>query len=228
MGRAFFEVGVIVQTQPSTINKLILRAIAQKIQPRLEQSIPGLTESIRRYIDQQIRKSKTYKSLLSQGEGKKSLRGQLGIINASPHLDNLITILNNTIEVQVIKPVASNNKLRGGYRIVAIPGDFSDVLNSTVGQYTTVKGALIEWLTWLLKEGKQVVISNYEAVFDVGSASRGRTHEGFLMQQLPGSGFVVPSQHAGTVSNNFVTRAINAAEQQLKNDIIKAIKRSLK
>lgn len=232
-GLVVTRIGLVLRTQPKTIEQKILKCFAEKLLPFFESAIPELKIILALYIQQQINKSITTRALINGGGGENSLRGMLGIIRAQPHIENLISIIQSTIDLKVKKPIVTGRGIVGGFRLVASPAGFEEVLSSTVGQYNTEKGQIIEWLEWLISQGKnpqlpqgqEVILGDYEAVFDSGDTSRGRTREGFLMVLNPGSVFVIPSQHSGIIRNNFVTRALDAASGLLKSDIIKVLKR---
>ena len=82
----------------------------------------------------------------------------------------------------------------------------------------TAKGVSLPWLRWLLTLGQQIIVANFGVDYQSG---KGRTGGGYMtVDERP---FKVSSQYAGTVDDNFITRAIDSVAPQIKGVIIKAI-----
>lgn len=78
------------------------------------------------------------------------------------------------------------------------------------------KGGSVDWLEWLLTRGTQIIISDYW----IFSEAEGKTRSGGkkVMQKIsktPRDPFRIDPKHAGTVKDNFVTRALDS----IKDDI---------
>jgi hypothetical protein len=106
-----------------------------------------------------------------------------------------------------------NVGFEGGITIEAIRADYADVLalpDSTL--ITPEHGYVLPWLQWLLLEGNKTIIEHFKVQF----GSWGRTG-GAIMRK--GGSWHVPPEHAGTINDNFITRAIAQIEPQLVETI---------
>jgi hypothetical protein len=105
------------------------------------------------------------------------------------------------------------------------PAGLDNVLSvggSTVN-YTSTEGkqVTIPWLDWLLTEGDRILVSGFSLELGQGL---GRSWGGRMVEAPTGSWRIEP-QYAGTLTDNFVTRAL--AEKKLESAISKEIMKSV-
>ena len=105
------------------------------------------------------------------------------------------------------------------------PAGLDNVLSvggSTVN-YTSTEGkqVTIPWLDWLLTEGDRILVSGFSLELGQGL---GRSWGGRMVETPTGSWRIEP-QYAGTLTDNFVTRAL--AEKKLESAISKEIMKSV-
>ena len=105
------------------------------------------------------------------------------------------------------------------------PAGLDNVLSvggSTV-DYTSTEGkqVTIPWLDWLLTEGDRILVSGFSLELGQGL---GRSWGGRMVEAPTGSWRIEP-QYAGTLTDNFVTRAL--AEKKLESAISKEIMKSV-
>lgn len=105
------------------------------------------------------------------------------------------------------------------------PAGLDNVLSvggSTVN-YTSTEGkqVTIPWLDWLLTEGDRILVSGFSLELGQGL---GRSWAGRMVENPIGSWRIEP-QYAGTLTDNFVTRAL--AEKKLESAISKEIMKSV-
>ena len=105
------------------------------------------------------------------------------------------------------------------------PAGLDNVLSvggSTVN-YTSTEGkqVTIPWLDWLLTEGDRILVSGFSLELGQGL---GRSWAGRMVEAPTGSWRIEP-QYAGTLTDNFVTRAL--AEKKLESAISKEIMKSV-
>jgi hypothetical protein len=141
------------------------------------------------------------------------LKLELGVPDAELRLDDIINIWINNAVVKYITPTISNNKIKGSFSIYMVKSDFTDVINNSSAEIEdNISGSVIPWLRWLLLEGTSTIVRNYEVSF--GPNSRSRT--GFaIMIESDNKDWSVPSEYAGTESDNWITRAINNAKPSI-------------
>ena len=98
------------------------------------------------------------------------------------------------------------------------PINYNNLFSLSVAEQMTAKGASLPWLQWLLTLGQQIIVANFGVEYGAG---KGRSGGGYMsVDYRP---FKVNSQYAGTVDDNFITRAIDGVAPQIKGVIIKAI-----
>jgi hypothetical protein len=134
-------------------------------------------------------------------------------------IEEIIDIVSANIEVTYQTLSVVNGKVvSGGYTIRILRSDFTDVLGIQDASYTTTNGIVIPWLNWLLYAGTSTVVYGYRIELDPHNTTTSRT--GAIMVKDPAGRWSVPSEYAGTQSDNFLTRALMPLETELQ-DIVK-------
>jgi hypothetical protein len=70
----------------------------------------------------------------------------------------------------------------------------------------------LPWLQWLLLEGNATIVRNYTVSFGPNRFSR----TGFALMRPSLQSWKVPSEFAGTINDNWITRAIDGAESNIQ------------
>jgi len=159
-------------------------------------------------------------ALLSSPEIQSLSSGTLRIdfgLTQDPSAD-IVNTITNSLSVQVQRAIATASGIKGGVLITLQPTDYSNLFSLPSAVQITEKGEVLPWLEWLLTLGQQLVIAD----FGVEYGAYGRTGEGRMTEGA--APFKVNSQYAGTVDNNFITRAVEKISPQIRNIIIKALK----
>lgn len=171
---------------------------------KLRQNIPPILISY-------IKAQPEYSSLMG---GK--LMAEFGLPDASSRLSNIMQTIESGAIVQT-KPLSINGgKIKGSIKLQMIKKDFSDLLSLGDASFVTEKGSTLQWLQWLLIEGDTAIIADYG--FVLGSFPSSRTGMG-VMRQFGGAFWRVPPEFAGTINNNWITRAISAASGDIQKEI---------
>jgi hypothetical protein len=160
-------------------------------------------------LDDLIKDSPEYQSLASNGQ----LRGELGLPSIDL-IDDIIDVWIDGIDVAYLP-----DRELGEIAIVMIDSDYSDVLASPSATFSYFsrnpefnRVIQIDWLRWLLLEGRNLVISKYRFI----PRSRGRTGLGIMIKSSS-SGYKVPKEFSGTATNNFVTRSLKGIRGKINN-----------
>tara|TARA_Y100001938_G_C8081776_1_gene429588 strand:+ start:76 stop:690 length:615 start_codon:yes stop_codon:yes gene_type:complete len=194
------------------------RAIALKINKALAQIFNKRISGQSKTIEARI-KPLVAAALLSSPEIRSLSSGTLRVdfgLTQDPSAD-IVSAITNSLSVQAQKAIASSSGIKGGVLITLQPTDYSNLFSLPTAVQITEKGEVLPWLEWLLTLGQQVIIAN----FGVEYGSHGRTGGGHMVpNSVP---FKVNSQYAGTIDNNFITRAISPISPQIQNIIIKAL-----
>ena len=209
------KLGLVLENY-KTIDAKIKKSISKEIDIYLSKSVKKVILPIKKIVK---------KSILNQPEVSSLENGQLaaefGLRDGKNRIENIIDIWLNGIKVSTKKSNLKSGKISAGFSISMIRRDFRDVLSSGFGSIRTKSGQELPWLEWLLRFGDIVIIRDYDVDFQLNTNSRSGKA---VMIQGKGKKWRVPPQFSGTESNNFVTRALDDAE----NDIINAFKSELR
>lgn len=197
------------------ISDRILKALLPEISRYFNRAYKICKNNISNLVMEAITSAPEYQSLIS---GK--LKYEFGLPDAASRLSNILTFWKN-IEISFEKPAILKNEIRGSFNLSMIKADYTDVLALSDSVLVTEKGAELEWLKWLLLFGDKTIIKEY--VIDIGPNPRSRTGNAVMVGQTKGR-WSVPSEFAGTIRNNWITRAIDSIDNQVYDLIEKSLK----
>ena len=206
----------IVETN-SEINTMILEIMADHINDTLNIAMPKITTEIKELVAVSLREEPEYQSLLS---GR--LKAEFGLSDTNM-VDNIIDKLVSTIEVS--RSTVSYNRigLVGGFTITMMKSDdMNGVIFTDIASVISNNGQHLPWLQWLLLEGNNAIVKN----FDVKMGSYSQSRSGMAIMVSSRDNWRVPPEFVGTISNNWTTRAIDRIEDKiytLIQDIIEAL-----
>ena len=206
----------IVETNDE-INTMILEIMADHINDTLNIAMPKITTEIKELVALSLREEPEYQSLLS---GR--LRAEFGLSDTNM-VDNIIDKLVSTIDVS--RPTVSYNKigLVGGFTITMMKSDdMNGLIFTDIASVISNNGQHLPWLQWLLLEGNNAIVKN----FDVKMGSYSQSRSGMAIMVSSRDNWRVPPEFVGTISNNWTTRAIDRIEDKiytLIQDIIEAL-----
>jgi hypothetical protein len=197
------------------ISQNIMKALLPDIADYFKDVIYSLKANLPPVIRNTIINSSEYQSILNG-----QLQYEFGIPDPGSKLAGLLDIWSQTIKVTYNAPTISGNKIKGSFSVNMIRVDFSDVLYSEYAiVYDALRGYSLPWLEWLLLEGNKTIISNYGVIIGPNKSSR----TGMAVMRQSSGSWKVPSQFAGTIGDNWITRAIDNAENEIENVINKAL-----
>lgn len=190
-----------LEQSESDIVNYIMADLAQSFTASLRNAAPSILNRVSDIIAVAVYASPEMDSIIN---GR--LREELGIADARPIVDQIISMLQQNIEFS-IDPVnvVGGRFVSGGCTIKILRSDFADVLSIPDATYLTQKRITIPWLNWLLFAGDSPVIYGWRIKLDPNNPLASRT--GAIMVKSPGSTWGVPSEFAGTMDDNFLTRA---------------------
>jgi hypothetical protein len=73
------------------------------------------------------------------------------------------------------------------------------------------RGYSLPWLEWLLFRGGEIIVRNFEVEY--GTNPRSRSGDAIMISS--NKNWRVPAQFAGTIGNNWTTRAISSIEDKI-------------
>lgn len=200
------------------ISNAILDAIISYMKPKIPTIVSNIKSKLPNIIKSFIVNEPEYQSLKS---GK--LRYEFGIPDVSV-VDTIVDFWSNNFIV-VSKPIAKkNNQIFYSLSISMIRQNFNDVLSLSDGiVYDSVSGITLPWLEWLLLDGGKIIVKNYEV--KMGSNPRSRTGMAVMIESK--KNWRVPPEFAGTISNNWITRAMDNINNEITNVIRQETENSL-
>jgi hypothetical protein len=216
---------------PTDILRPILEAIAAKLNETLRKVESGLRPVFTTLIDNFLRNSPEGEDLLHGGK----LQAEMGVENPEQVLRNMVEALGAAMEIEVSPARVTGQNLSGGIAVRFSRTDFTDALSADgtsfvsrpsfgnrYGKSERPQGALVEWLRWLLFRGDQDIIIHFH--FAAGYPERSRTGLGIM---LPKGAWHVPSEYAGTSTNNWLTRAFELGEGAITTALQRAFEGAL-
>lgn len=200
------------------INTKILTAIIAYLQPIFDKIQLSAQKLLPTVVKQALFAEPEYVSLLSG-----QLRSELGVPDADSRINRLFDAWSTNINLRKSPLSAKAGRLSGGFSLDIIKSDFSDILSlpeSVIVDDTS--GSSIPWLRWLLLEGNKILVRNYTV--QIGNNPRSRTGSAIMVSSQK-INWRVPAQFAGTINNNWVTRAIERLDDSLLQQIEKELER---
>lgn len=192
------------------ISDSILGLIREKLASAISNASKTIADPIKKILKESIETEPEYTSLLS---GK--LKTELGIDNPVV-ITNLINFIIDTLRTR-IEPIQIKRTGLSGSLVVEFLNnkDYDDIIsNSNANIIDTKSGFIVPWAKWLLLDGTKILIKD----FDVKYARGGRSGMGYMINS--NNNWRVPSEFAGTISSNWITRAINKINDNTINNIL--------
>lgn len=202
----------------SQINSKILSAMIAYLQPIFDKVQSATQKILPTYVRQSLMAEPEYISLLSG-----QLRSELGVPDADSRISRLFDAWSANVNLRKSPLSSRAGRLSGGFSLDIVKSDFSDVLSlpeSTVIDDTS--GSSIPWLRWLLLEGNKILVRNYTV--QMGNNPRSRTGSAVMVSSQK-INWRVPAQFAGTINNNWITRAIDRLDDSLLQQIEKELEK---
>lgn len=196
-----FKISIIENNKQ--IEQKILQALLPQINKVMNSYYKNIIPKIKITITEAIKNSPEYNSIISG-----TLGYELGIPDGDSRINSLLNIWLSNIKIETKPVTLKGSQIIGSLKLLLIKADLSDVLGSEAAIITDSKtGSLVDWLSWLSLAGDKTIIRDYN--FILGDNPRSRTGGG-IMRYSPKSGkWKVPSEFSGTITNNWITRAID-------------------
>ena len=156
----------------------------------------------------------------------KRLAGEFGLPNGGSRINNIIQVWLDNIQFKSKKTTIRSGKINNTLQLTMIRSDYSDVLTLPDASITTEKGQILPWLEWLLRFGDRVIIRDFDVSFQRGRLGRSRSGLA-VMVKGKSKKWRVPSEFAGTATNNFVTRALDSVQSDIEKLVEKEMIRVL-
>jgi hypothetical protein len=203
----------------SDIANSIFDAIKASLSDVMNRAEPEIQRRVKEILSDSLRTEPEYQSLKSG-----ILRAEFGI-QYPDTVDKIVEKISETVTIEHIPITFTARGIKGGFRLVAIKSDNISGLIEDADALVAddARGYKLPWLEWLLLRGSDKIIKNYEVSFGASKYSR----SGMALMKDSKSSWRVPPQFAGTIKNNWTTRAISKAEDSIKSTIISTIENYL-
>lgn len=204
----------------ATIRKLILEALQEDVENTLRKALPEITKNIQELVNQTIKNAPEYQSLLNG-----QLKFEFGLYDSQNQIDKIVDTWSSNINVDFKSIKINNAGISGGFSLGMIASNLQDVLSLPESlMIDTERGYSLPWLQWLLKDGGKVLVKDYKVVLGPNPYSR----TGYaIMHNDSSSNWRVPAEFAGTVTNNWVTRAIDSLSDEINTIISQNIEKAI-
>jgi len=176
----------------ATVNKAILNALIPELNKYLDKIYNRMSNEIPDILINSIQAQPEYASLLGG-----QLQGEFGIVDPQSRINDILSTIKNGKVVTKTPVSIVGQKIKGGIKLEMVRKDLQDLLS--LGSAS-------------------IIIGSHEFIF--GPSPFSRTGLG-IMRQGSG-GWRVPPEFAGSINNNWITRAIDASSAQI-NDIMKKL-----
>lgn len=200
------------------IKKMILQALADDVNIVIKKSMSEIDTNLKRVVKEAIEKEPEYASLKSG-----QLRAELGISDPS-NIDKVVSAIveGSKITHSPVRP--GQMGLIGGFQYNLIKSDdMGGVIFTDIGSVFDTKGYYLPWLQWLLYEGGRPLVKKFRVQMGPSKNSR----SGMAIMVRDKSNWHVPPQFAGTITNNWITRAIDRLDNEIVNIIQTAIEKRI-
>ena len=178
----------------SEIGHHISRFIAKQINIAIKKNLSSIAKEVRAAFIDAARRHPTYASL-QNGE----LRAHLGLPSQTT-VDDFLTQLVQLIEVEYETMSLGVGTVRDGIFKIFLPkGAFESLIKDTF--VTSKRGTQLLWADWLLVQGDKIIIDTHRIKF----TDSGRSGGAIMIKH--DSGWGVPTEHAGTLDNNWLTKS---------------------
>lgn len=190
--------GIILTDTDQQIETKINEAIAYHINMSLKKYTLHIEDRCKKLVSGWILSQPEIVSL--QSGDSQSLAGLFGVpAGMIPGVvDSIINAVQESIQVMF---KVFDEELRGELEIRFQPAGFENLLSLPYGHVFYESGDL-HWLKWLLTEGSSIIIANYQYTAKPGTGRSG------LGTMTIGSSFRIPPGFSGTLTDNFITRAL--------------------
>lgn len=189
------------------ISDQILKALLPEANKYLKNKLQYIRTNLPPLVMNAITNAEEYSSLVGG-----QLQYEFGIPDPSSKLNEILRVWSSNIIIQYNAPTIAGSQIKGSFSISIIRSDFSDVLSADAALVIdNLRGYQLPWLEWLLLEGNKIIIPKQQVEFGANRLSR----TGYAVMRPANKSWRVPSEFAGTISDNWITRAIENNESQI-------------
>lgn len=205
-----------IKQSDGEISQAILKALLPQVDNYFKIVFNKVSLSIKDMVINSIKNAPEYNALISG-----NLKAEFGLPDSESRVNNIIEFWKNIVVQYNKVKIKNGSYLVSNFTISMIQSDFSDIINSPDASFTTEKGSQLNWLEWLLLFGNQTIIKDYE--IKLGPNPNSRTGLAVMKGVVSGK-WSVPSEFAGTINNNWITRSIDSIESDINKLLLNSLR----
>lgn len=204
---------------PNELQKKVKAAIADKLNSTIAANLRRMEKDLIILIKGWLAVQPEMIALATGGPG--SLPSQLGLVSGSENrIKNvIINSIADSAKISFTRFDRGLKRKSGNFTITCQPQDYSNLISLPEADVRIASGN-INWLQWLLEAGNKVIVVGYKYS---PTAGQGRSRGG-VMAEGPSFSWRVPPQYAGTVDDNFITRALSGKEKSIQQLLERYVK----
>ena len=195
----------------SQIRQSILSSLKPEVDALVSKSIPKINPMIKDLFKEALMNEPEYTSLKS---GR--LKYEFGLPQ-EVDIDDVVSIMSNSVNINLSQSKISSSGINVGIKIEVFEKSGEPAINSPNAFVSDTKGGYsLPWLEWLLLKGTVPIVKNYSVVLGPNKFSR----TGMALMVESNKNWRVPSEFAGSSSNNWASRALDKIEDKIQTQII--------
>lgn len=214
--------------KPKDIQRKISIAIAQEMNAAFSAAKEEILANVKLLIFGRIQNSDAVRSLMG-GE----LQGEMGLFDPEGVLMPILRKWMDSLTIDTIAFRTVAGVPTGGFSLSFIEADWQDVLSMPEASYVSYNRSRgtatpIPWLEWLLEAGSEILVRDWEVSFHEMDVVRGHSRSGIaVMVESMGGYWQVPVEFRGVASDNFVLRALEGIDAEIRVIIQEAVYKRL-
>jgi hypothetical protein len=195
----------------SQIRQSILSSLKPEVDALVSKSIPKINPMIKDLFKEALMNEPEYTSLKS---GR--LKYEFGLPQ-EVDIDDVVLIMSNSVNINLSQSKISSSGINVGIKIEVFEKSGEPAINSPNAFVSDTKGGYsLPWLEWLLLKGTVPIVKNYSVILGPNKFSR----TGMALMVESNKNWRVPSEFAGSSSNNWASRALDKIEDKIQTQII--------
>ena len=211
-----------IKLDPNLVAAALVRETKEKLNRTIDQLRIRIRPDLVNYVEKKLKEypSNTYYSL-NFGE----LQRDFGFSPGENVAEQVVKTISSSIQLSKLGPTSVS---LGGFRLEILKEGIQSLLNKGFAAYDS-NGNTVDWLRWLLTAGDTIVVADYQVMKDKGTPlSSSRSGYALMISPKMSQGFRVDPNHSGTIDDNWITRALFSAQQDIVDKLLIGLEDLLK
>ena len=211
-----------IKLDPNLVAAALVRETKEKLNRTIDQLRIRIRPDLVNYVEKKLKEypSNTYYSL-NFGE----LQRDFGFSPGENVAEQVVKTISSSIQLSKLGPTSVS---LGGFRLEILKEGIQSLLSKNFAAYDS-NGNTVDWLRWLLTAGDTIVVADYQVMKDKGTPlSSSRSGYALMISPKMSQGFRVDPNHSGTIDDNWITRALFSAQQDIVDKLLIGLEDLLK